>query len=587
MNARIEHIKKSFGNTQIFDDLTFDFSRVGMYYIKGESGIGKTTLLHIIAGIEPYDEGKRDVDEALLISSLFQNFELIPELTVKENILLLQELQQEDCLLDYEHLIKDLGIEKLSNHYPNEISQGQKQRVAIARALIQNPDIILCDEPTESLDYENKYKVLTLLKELSTTKVILIASHDEKWMKQFQPYVYAIKNKKLVKKKEHSGVLLSTSEHLKPYKYSNLKSIIKKVTNKKMISQSRYIFLSTLLIFLLTLGTSIFFNPETHVQSINHNDIYVHCYKEPAKLEMKNIGLDLMPILNIQSIQFQNRDYRVQVAPIVQDDDNLLKQQPQKNEIVINKTLADYIKRDYDRDIIGKSVVAEYMLGNESRYLSMKIIDIVEETGMQNQFNAYYNNDCMNELLKQVDYDENKSVYTYMQTQGNVFLISSSSKNLEEDVKLLEAIDGVSIQQAEISQIRKAREASAPYKIVCISLIMILMIAQTLYIVFATYRNCFSHIQLFVMLFTNHISLKEIKEIYGSLYLKKFIQYYMLLLIILMSSSFFNYIEIQYIFYLFIYILFLLLINVLAIYRTMLALQHEKLALSLKQDKDH
>ena len=150
----------------------------GLYFIKGESGCGKTTLLNIIAGYEDFDRGKRIVDKDIHISMIFQNFELINELSVRDNINIYQYLYYKDN--QNQGIIEDLGLEEFLDYYPQELSYGQQQRVAIARSLIHANDIILCDEPTGSLDKDNTQDIINILKEMKQQdKTVIIVTHDQ------------------------------------------------------------------------------------------------------------------------------------------------------------------------------------------------------------------------------------------------------------------------------------------------------------------------------------------------------------------------------------------------------------------------
>lgn len=164
--------------------------------IIGKSGSGKSTLLHLMGGLDQPTSGQvllfgadiSTMKEKELsafrrkqIGFVFQFFNLVPELTVKENI-------QFPAILDrhkvdapyYEKLIHALHLEGRQNHFPNQLSGGEQQRVAIARALINQPKILLLDEPTGNLDEETSNSVLTILKELQREfgKTMVMVTHD-------------------------------------------------------------------------------------------------------------------------------------------------------------------------------------------------------------------------------------------------------------------------------------------------------------------------------------------------------------------------------------------------------------------------
>lgn len=162
--------------------------------ITGKSGSGKTTLLNILGGLDKatggsvcYDDTDitKLADTALAnfrlnkIGFVFQFYDLIPELTAKENILLPSKLAKRGKT-DISDTVKKLGVEKLLGRYPAELSGGQQQRVAIARALVNDPSVILCDEPTGNLDVSTGNDVLSLLIDLNRNdnRTIVIVTHD-------------------------------------------------------------------------------------------------------------------------------------------------------------------------------------------------------------------------------------------------------------------------------------------------------------------------------------------------------------------------------------------------------------------------
>lgn len=162
--------------------------------ITGKSGSGKTTLLNILGGLDKatggsvcYDDTDitKLADTALAdfrlnkIGFVFQFYDLIPELTAKENILLPSKLAKKGKT-DISDTVKKLGVEKLLGRYPSELSGGQQQRVAIARALVNDPSVILCDEPTGNLDVSTGNDVLSLLIDLNRNdnRTIVIVTHD-------------------------------------------------------------------------------------------------------------------------------------------------------------------------------------------------------------------------------------------------------------------------------------------------------------------------------------------------------------------------------------------------------------------------
>lgn len=180
------------------DNISLDISVGEMLAITGQSGSGKTTLLNLIGGIEKATAGQIFIDgvdicnadeKALArlrrqkIGYVFQDFNLIPILTVEENIIMPQLLDSKKVdKKRFKEMVSFLGLENRLNHLPSQLSGGQKQRVAVARALINNPSIILADEPTGNLDRKMADEIMQLLIDLNNKGItILLVTHEERY----------------------------------------------------------------------------------------------------------------------------------------------------------------------------------------------------------------------------------------------------------------------------------------------------------------------------------------------------------------------------------------------------------------------
>lgn len=179
------------------DGITLHINKGEFVSIIGKSGAGKSTLLHLIGGIDTPTSGNIFIDNQDIslfsdsqkacfrrnkIGFIFQNFALINKYSVLENILIplsFTKLKEKEKKERATKLLKDLGIADLANKIVYKLSGGEKQRVAIGRALINNPDIILADEPTGSLDSTNTEYMMKILKEMNNKgKIIILITHD-------------------------------------------------------------------------------------------------------------------------------------------------------------------------------------------------------------------------------------------------------------------------------------------------------------------------------------------------------------------------------------------------------------------------
>ena len=198
MYLELNQVKKSFGSgenkTEVLKGITCGVKKGDICVLLGPSGSGKSTLLNIIGGIENIDSGSIRIGDEQMetmnekqlslyrrkhLGYVFQAYNLIPNLTVKENIEVGAYLSKNPLELD--ELLQTLGLWEHRDKIPNQLSGGQQQRTAIGRALIKNPDILLCDEPTGALDYQTSKEILQLIEEVNQkfgNTVILVTHND-------------------------------------------------------------------------------------------------------------------------------------------------------------------------------------------------------------------------------------------------------------------------------------------------------------------------------------------------------------------------------------------------------------------------
>lgn len=197
------------------NNISYNFEKGKFYAIMGPSGSGKSTFLHLIGTLDTYDEGSvfiNNIDVSSLddlqlskirkegIGFVFQSFYLNNNMKAYENVIMpimLDKIPYKDKKEKGITILNSLGLEKRVNHYPSELSKGECQRVAIARALINNPNIILADEPTGNLDSKNERNIFELLKKLSLEgKCVIVVSHNEE-IKKYADVVLKIRDGKL------------------------------------------------------------------------------------------------------------------------------------------------------------------------------------------------------------------------------------------------------------------------------------------------------------------------------------------------------------------------------------------------------
>ena len=192
--VQVERLSKHFGNVRALDEISFDVAEGEWIAIMGPSGSGKTTLINILGGLDRPTSGTARVNgleigalredeltryRAEKIGFVFQQYHLVPYLTAIENVMLAQYFHSITDEAAAEESLRQVGLGGRLKHLPSQLSGGEQQRVAIARALINQPKLILADEPTGNVDEANEQIILDLFRELHAAgHTILIVTHD-------------------------------------------------------------------------------------------------------------------------------------------------------------------------------------------------------------------------------------------------------------------------------------------------------------------------------------------------------------------------------------------------------------------------
>ena len=196
---KLRNITKSFGSLQVLKGIDLDIQQGEIVSIVGPSGAGKTTLLQIMGTLDKADTGTVEIDGVDVnklsqtrlakfrnqkIGFVFQFHQLLPEFTALENIMIpafIGGVSKKEARKRAEELLSFMGLSNRANHKPNELSGGEKQRVAVARALINHPSVIMADEPSGSLDSQNKQELHQLFFDLREHfgQTFVIVTHDE------------------------------------------------------------------------------------------------------------------------------------------------------------------------------------------------------------------------------------------------------------------------------------------------------------------------------------------------------------------------------------------------------------------------
>ncbi|MEG3221703.1 arginine ABC transporter ATP-binding protein ArtP [Vibrio gigantis] len=220
MSIQVKSINKSYGDTQVLHDISFDCESGETLVLLGPSGAGKSSLLRVLNLLEIADNGELDIaNEQFDFSSqiqekqglklrrkvgmVFQQYNLWPHMTVMENLIeaptKVAGLDKQEAIKQAQEVLKTLQLADKADAWPLQLSGGQQQRVAIARALMMKPDVLLFDEPTAALDPEITNQVVSIIKELSGTGITqVVVTHEVDFAKKIASHVLYLEKGNIV-----------------------------------------------------------------------------------------------------------------------------------------------------------------------------------------------------------------------------------------------------------------------------------------------------------------------------------------------------------------------------------------------------
>ena len=203
------------------DGINFSIERGEFVVIVGPSGAGKTTVLNILGGMDQATSGEVWVNDNNIaeysskaltkyrrdaIGFVFQFYNLVQNLTAKENVELASEIVEH--ALDPVTVLKDVGLADRINNFPAQLSGGEQQRVALARALVNNPSVLLADEPTGNLDPNNSWEIMKLLEEINESgTTVVVVTHNREIVNAMQKRVITMKKGVIISDEEKGGYI--------------------------------------------------------------------------------------------------------------------------------------------------------------------------------------------------------------------------------------------------------------------------------------------------------------------------------------------------------------------------------------------
>ncbi|MCD8307636.1 MAG: ATP-binding cassette domain-containing protein [Clostridia bacterium] len=206
--------KKEAVEVRALDDVSVSFGETGLVFVLGKSGCGKSTLLNIIGGLDAPTSGEvivmgksskdfteKDFDSYrnTFVGFVFQEYNVLDEFTVADNVALALQLQKQENVKErVQEILREVELDDMADRKPSALSGGQKQRVAIARVLVKNPQIIMADEPTGALDSNTGRQVLDTLKQLSSTRLVIVVTHDREFAESYGDRIIELKDGRIV-----------------------------------------------------------------------------------------------------------------------------------------------------------------------------------------------------------------------------------------------------------------------------------------------------------------------------------------------------------------------------------------------------
>ncbi len=226
---RLNHVNKFFNKGRmneihVINETSLEFPEKGLFALTGPSGCGKTTLLNVIGGLDKFDSGEIDFDGHIIkkytpesldilrnhyVGYIFQNYNLVEDKTVYENIELslqmagLNDKKEIEERINY--VLKAVGMYNYRRRNVRALSGGQQQRVAIARAISKNPKVVLADEPTGNLDANNTFEIMTIIKKISQTCLVILVSHERNLVDFYADHIIELSDGKVVEQYENQG----------------------------------------------------------------------------------------------------------------------------------------------------------------------------------------------------------------------------------------------------------------------------------------------------------------------------------------------------------------------------------------------
>ncbi|EMF0211060.1 ATP-binding cassette domain-containing protein [Enterococcus hirae] len=462
----LNNVSKKYKDLDILLHANYRFKDGTLTCVLGNSGAGKSTLLNLIAGLDiDYDgeienlcfKEKNFSNKNLSnyrfnnVGFIFQDYHLLNGYTVLENVImgahLDSELTKEEKIEKALNLLTELGLKNKANQMVHELSGGQKQRASIARALMNDPKIILADEPTAALDELNSDGVMKTLKRLARNRTVIVITHSEK-VSKYADEIVCLKNHTIEIVKEKERYELDYSKESQTFTAKKAKEIVPKLNSKLLfwiaIRNFRIHFLKNLLaIVLISLGTVSFISTlgikntiKNEIQSFKEkNDYYSKGSIAFSKKPLSEGLTYLQTLPNVKDVYYQynlqninlkydhkNKHLDTKSPTFISSDLSMIygdMPKDNRNEISLSLSVASSLSKNINQ-LVGKYVDFEYFDKEGQKHkIKMKVSGISNDT---------FDNFTMSTKLE-------KKIYKEV-AKGEASAIAFSVKNFEDIPKI-------------------------------------------------------------------------------------------------------------------------------------------------------
>ncbi|WP_297668824.1 ATP-binding cassette domain-containing protein [Thomasclavelia sp.] len=443
----------------IIDNLSICFPSTGMVVIVGKSGCGKTTLLNILGGIDQEYDGEILFDQQNIktiknycrkhVGFIFQNFNLINWLNTKENYILPKFFGNIIFKREIDDRREKLELTSFLKKRPALLSGGQKQRVAMLRAMIKNVDILLCDEPTGSLDDENAEMIFELLKQEAKERLVIVITHNKQLAYRYADQIFTFQNGKLLgkyRRDKSDNFYCRLKEKKNPFDMCKLVLMQYRANffrNTKIVTGVVMALLCIMITF--TLSDSLTKQIQKQLSNIFPSQLVSLQTRNDIPLKYQDL-VDLKNNKDITYLYGEMKDYEfmgVSLQKNYQSDKTVYISDMTKelknnklekgreirndNEIVLSKTTAIHLNKDYQQ-LLNKEVYGYYLHGDIIKRVILKVVGISNETTV---FDTIYINELAN--VKQVSEVFNQDI--------NELVFSIGMINIDNQVNVDDSLE--------------------------------------------------------------------------------------------------------------------------------------------------